>query len=266
MVLLVDRELDVPEALGADQVVEHGGPLQVEPPLQRLLPALRLPPGLQVEDDVARAPQHVLQHGLDLPKRDTAPLLQDDGHGLEHGDGGDDLGQLDLLLGLAGGSHGVGDVEELEHRGQGALAEGHLGRGGGGGGCWLVALLGDDQPVVRVVVAAREQEVVQVGDGLLDALSLQELQAVDQLQQHEAHVLLELVQAETLPALLQVLGEGAELENLETLESPNHSWGNDKNVSETGNSDEDEDGGDDNGDGEDDECLEVGGEGRQVKV
>ena len=67
VVLLVDGQLDVPESLSADQVVEDGGPLQVEPPLQRLLPALGLPPCLQVEDDVTRAPQHVLQHRLDLP-------------------------------------------------------------------------------------------------------------------------------------------------------------------------------------------------------
>ena len=67
MVLLVDGQLDVPQALGADQVVEDGGPLQVKSPLQRLLPALSFPPCLQVEDDVTRAPQHVLQHRLGLP-------------------------------------------------------------------------------------------------------------------------------------------------------------------------------------------------------
>ena len=67
MVLLVDGQLDVPEALGADQVVEDGRPLQIEPPLQSFLPAFCLPPCLQVEDDVTRAPQHVLQHRLDLP-------------------------------------------------------------------------------------------------------------------------------------------------------------------------------------------------------
>merc|ERR1712018_260175 len=61
VVLLVDGQLDVPEALGADQVVEDGGPLQVKPSLQRLFSAFRLPPCLQVKDDVARAPQHVLQ-------------------------------------------------------------------------------------------------------------------------------------------------------------------------------------------------------------
>ena len=89
-----------------------------------------------------------------------------------------------------------------------------------------MALLCDDQSVVGVVVTARQQEVVEVGDGLLDALRLQELEPVDQLQQHEAHVLLKLVKAQTLPPLLQVLGKGSELENLEPLERPNHSWGN----------------------------------------
>ena len=42
VVLLVDGQLDVPESLGPDQVVEDGRPLQVEPPLQRLLSALSL--------------------------------------------------------------------------------------------------------------------------------------------------------------------------------------------------------------------------------
>ena len=87
--------------------------------------------------------------------------------------------------------------------------------------------LRDDKTMVGVVVTARKKEVVQVGDRLLDALRLQELQPVDQLQQHEAHVLLKLVKAQALPALLQVLGKSAKLENLEPLERPNHSWGND---------------------------------------
>ena len=89
-----------------------------------------------------------------------------------------------------------------------------------------MTFLRDDQTMVGVVVTAREKEVVQVGDGLLDALRLQELQPVDQLQQHKAHVLLKLVEAQALPPLLQVLGKSAKLENLEPLERPDHSWGN----------------------------------------
>ena len=166
MIFLVDGEEDVPESLGADDVVEDGGPLQVQPSLQSLLPALRLPAHLEVEDDVAGPPEHVLQHGLHLAQRDPAVLLQDHGHRLEHADRGDDLRQLDHLPGLAGHLHRVGDVEELEHGGQGTLAERHL------PSTATVALLRDDQPVVVVVVAPGQQEVVEIRDRLLDALSL----------------------------------------------------------------------------------------------
>ena len=121
MVLLVDGEVDVPESLGADDVVQHRGALQVQPPLQRLLAALRLAAVPEVEDDVAGPPEHVLQHGLDLAERHAAVPLQDHGHRAEHRHRGDDLRQLDLPLGLPRHGHRVRDVEQLEHGGQGAL-------------------------------------------------------------------------------------------------------------------------------------------------
>ena len=166
MVLLVDGEVDVPEALGADDVVQHRGALQVEPPLQRLLAALRLAAVPEVEDDVAGTPQHVLQHGLDLAQGHPAVLLQDHRHRLEHADRGNDLGELYHLPGLTGHLHRVGDVEELEHGRQGALAERHLLSSA------TVTLLGDDQPVVVVVVAPGQEEVVKIRDSFLDTLSL----------------------------------------------------------------------------------------------
>ena len=156
MVLLVDGEVDVPEALGADDVVQHGGALQVEPPLQRLLAALRLAAVAEVEDDVAGPPQHVFQHGLHLAQRHPAVLLQDDGHCLEHAHRGDDLRQLYCFSWLTSHLHGLHDIEQLEHRRQGALTQGHfLYRP-------TVTLGGDDKPVVVVVVAPGQQKVVKI--------------------------------------------------------------------------------------------------------
>ena len=85
-----------------------------------------------------------------------------------------------------------------------------------------MALLRDDQPVVVVVVAAGEEELVQVGHRLLDPLRLQILQPVDELQQHETHVLLELVNSEALAALLQILGKSSKLEHVGSAERPNN--------------------------------------------
>ncbi len=61
MVLFKDGQLDVPEALSPDQVVEDGRTFEVEPTLKSLLTRLG-------HRDVAGAPQHVLKHGLDLKK------------------------------------------------------------------------------------------------------------------------------------------------------------------------------------------------------
>ena len=85
-----------------------------------------------------------------------------------------------------------------------------------------MALLRDDQPVVVVVVAAGEEELVQVRHRLLDPLRLQILQPVDELQQHETHVLLELVNPEALAALLQILGKSSKLEHVGSAERPNN--------------------------------------------
>ena len=156
MIFLVDGEDDVPESLGADDVVEDCGSLQIQPSLQRLLSALRLATHLEVEDDVAGPPQHVLQHGLHLAQRHPAVLLQDDGHCLEHAHRGDDLRQLYRFSWLTSHLHGLHDIEQLEHRRQGALTQGHfLYRP-------TVTLGGDDKPVVVVVVAPGQQKVVKI--------------------------------------------------------------------------------------------------------
>lgn len=59
MVFFEDGQLDVPEALSPDQIVEDGGAFEVQPTLKALLAGLR-------HRDVRRAPQHVLEHRFDL--------------------------------------------------------------------------------------------------------------------------------------------------------------------------------------------------------
>ena len=85
-----------------------------------------------------------------------------------------------------------------------------------------MTLLCDDQPMVRVIVTACQQEVVQVRDCLLDALSLQELQSVDQLQQDKAHVLLELINPQAFTTLLEVPGVTSKLQNGRSAQDPDH--------------------------------------------
>ena len=218
MILLVHAELDVSQALGPDQVMKDSGSLEVQPPLERLLPGLGLPgavPG--VEDDVTRAPEHELQHGLDLTEADPAwtALTQDRGHGAEHRDAGDDLRQLWPPSGLATGpseANRVGEVKQLQHGGQGGLAEAELGPGAGLD--LAVTLLGDDQPVVVVIVGPGEEEAVQLPACLLDTLGLQELESIDQLQKHEAHVLFKLIDSQTFSSRFEILGKSSELEDM----------------------------------------------------
>ena len=227
MVLLVDGQRDVEDALAADQAVEDGGALEVEPALEGGLAGLCLTAHLEVEDDVAGAPEHVLQHRLDLAEGHRAVLLQDGRHRCVHADRRQDGRQTQRLpLGAAGRLQRMLCVEHQQHSGQRTLAQCQLSPTAAAAVANIFRrrrVIGKNEPVMGVAVYASQEKSVEVGGHGLDALGLQVLEAVDQLEEQEGELLVQLVGPEGGAPVAEAACEAGQRDDGRPGQGPQHS-------------------------------------------
>ena len=116
-------------------------------------------------------------------------------------------------------------VEEGEHGGERRAAEWHpvdVVRGD-------VVAVDDDDAMVRVAVLAAENELLQIRLHLFDALGLEELERVDELEQHEADLLLPRLRVQ-LGRRRQLRAERRQRLDLSPLEHGDENWKKDDTI------------------------------------